>query len=476
MAELAIEAVAVSLQKQFNRGSALFERKNWDGAIAVFEACLQSERGFVKARKYLRASQIQRSRARGGSKVGDALAIARNMPLFLKARRALSDGQFDMAMDHGERLLASAPLNLDYLEIFHQAARGAGYPESALETLMVARDAIQPRSVAITKWMAETLVALGRSREALQAYEEAAALDPSDPEIQQGLKNAVAQDSMDKDGWTKSAAQGGNFRTLLKSAKLSGVIRSGQTQNLSDLGIEQQRAILEDEPDNLTHYRNLARVYQKNRMYAEAVNIILQALARKPDDPELMALLSQLKRRLYDHEIQQLREQGDEAALLQKEQERLEFLFEDLQARIVQYPHDLNLRFEWGRLLHEHGYDSEAIEHLQLAQKSPQYRVASLYLLGLCFCNRGHMDVGVTQLQLAANELPSMDDLKKAILYDLGGVCETLGRYEEASQCFKQIYVVDIRFRDVEARVSRLYRETSSSSPSAAGRPAGGGG
>lgn len=467
MPEFAFEAVSSNLQKQFNRGFALFERSNWDGAIAVFEACLQAEPGFVKARKFLRASQIQKAKARGSSKVGDAFAIARNMPSLLKAKKALRDEQYRTAMDVGEHLLTDAPLNLDYNDIFQTAARHGGYPESAVETLIVVRDSIQPRSPVITKWIAQTFVQLGRSKEAMQYFEEAAALDPRDADVQQGLKNAIAQNSIEKDGWAQTAAQGGSYKTLLKSAKLSGLIRSGQTQNLSDVAIEEQKAILEEEPDNLNHYKSLARSYQKSRMYAEAVNIVLQALAKKPDDPELGTLLSQVKRKYFDQEIQTLREQGDEPALLQKEQERLEFLFEDLQTRIAQYPHDLNLRFEWGRLLHEHGYDTEAIEQLQLAQKSPQHRILSLYLLGLCFCNRGHADVGLTQLQQAASELPTMDDVKKAVIYDLASVLETTGRLEDAAQYFKQIYLVDIRFRDVEERVSRLYRAASPSSGSA---------
>jgi tetratricopeptide (TPR) repeat protein len=473
MAEFAFEAVSSNLQKQFNRGFSLFERGNWDGAIAVFEACLQSERGFVKARKFLRASQIQRAKARGASKVGAAFLIARCMPLFLKAKKALHDEQYDLAMDVGERLLDDAPLNLDYLGIFHTAARGAGYPESAVETLIVARDAIQPRSALLTKWVAQTFVQLGRSKEAIQYFEEAAALDPRDADVQQGLKNAIAQNSMEKDGWAQNAAQGGTYQTLLKSAKLTGLIRSGQTQNLSDITIEEQKGILEEDPDNLNHYKNLARTYQKNRMYAEAVNIVEQALARKSDDAELGTLLSQVKRKFFDQELQALREQGDESAILQKEQERLEFLFEDLQLRIAQYPHDLNLRFEWGRLLHEHGYDTEAIEQLQLAQKNPQHRILSLYLLGLCFCNRGHMDVGLSQLQLAASELPTMDEVKKAVTYDLASVLENLGRLDEAAQQFKQIYLVDIRFRDIEERVSRLYKAVN---PSSGSMGVGGGG
>ena len=49
------------------------------------------------------------------------------------------------------------------------------------------------------------------------------------------------------------------------------------------------------------------------------------------------------------------------------------------------------------------------------------------------------------------------DDEKKDLIYALGCVLEKMGKREEAIEQFKQIYEVDIAYRDVAAKVDAYY-------------------
>jgi tetratricopeptide (TPR) repeat protein len=66
-------------------------------------------------------------------------------------------------------------------------------------------------------------------------------------------------------------------------------------------------------------------------------------------------------------------------------------------------------------------------------------------------------DSAVRMLQNAIKEKPVFDDEKKELIYQLGCVLDKMGKPEEAIEQFKQIYEVDISFKDVGAKVDAYY-------------------
>jgi len=57
------------------------------------------------------------------------------------------------------------------------------------------------------------------------------------------------------------------------------------------------------------------------------------------------------------------------------------------------------------------------------------------------------------QLQTALSEMPIMNENKKDVLYELGQVHEAIGNDAEALTFYKQIYQVEIGYKDVAERV-----------------------
>jgi hypothetical protein len=50
-----------------------------------------------------------------------------------------------------------------------------------------------------------------------------------------------------------------------------------------------------------------------------------------------------------------------------------------------------------------------------------------------------------------------MDTTKKDVIYELGLLYEAMGNVEEAKNHFKQIYSVDIAYKDVAQKIEQAY-------------------
>ena len=102
-------------------------------------------------------------------------------------------------------------------------------------------------------------------------------------------------------------------------------------------------------------------------------------------------------------------------------------------------------------------YD-DAIQQFQLSQRAPKERTASLYGLASCFRQKGQRDMAVMQLETALDQLQVMDDMKKAVLFDLGEIAEETGDVERAFKLYKEVYGADIAYKDIDAKMQRIYK------------------
>jgi len=96
-----------------------------------------------------------------------------------------------------------------------------------------------------------------------------------------------------------------------------------------------------------------------------------------------------------------------------------------------------------------------AIEQFQKAINQPQRRTASLNFLGQCFNELGMHDLAVDSFSTAIKEQPTMDGLKKDMIYNLGETYEKMGDMEKATAEYKKIAAVDFGFRDVKVKLTR---------------------
>ena len=459
MTEQTIDKVPQRIRDLFNKGFTALERGNVDYALDLLHACIEAEPAFLQARKYLRAAELQRLKKSPPNAVKHQLAMLTGLPLYLGASLLLGK-QPAKALLMAEKLLRADALNLSFINLFVRATRAADLLEAGVQTLEMVRE-YYPLNPSLCRDLGELYQESGNMRAARECFERLCQLRPNDQEAIRALKNAMALDSMKTDGWEDVAKKGGSFRDMVKDSKESVLLeQKGKAMktdaDAADL-IADMLAKLEKEPQNINYYRSLARLYDQRHLYDESLQTIAKARIISPGDPELDNLQATIRTHQFDAKIAELQAAGDTAGAEARAIERAQFVFDDLQERVKRYPTDLKLRFELGIMLYENDYTNEAIQQFQMAQRSPKQRTHALYYLGCCMAKKQQYDLALDQLESASSEILIMDDLKKSVLYELGKVSEAMGNTDKAATYYKQIYQVDIGYRDVSAKIEQQY-------------------
>ena len=444
---------AQKAQNFTNRGRQALETGRYDLAVDMLMEAVSAAPDVLETRKLLRAAQIANFRRNGkagfGSKLGYMMARQKIMGLVKKGKGA-------EAMAEAEKLLSQNPLDADNIEAAVKAAEAAGKADHAAITIEAAYECSN-QDPSLLERVATYYTMAKRWDKARDAYQKLSAMRPGDQRVLQMLKNAEAQATMSA-GWEQTAGKKGGFQNLIankeQAARLDAANKAVVTDSDAELLIAEKLKQIEAEPKNMNARRALARIYIQNKRYYEAVETLEAAIAAAGSmDPELDRMLSQTKVQYYDQQIDALKAEGREDEANELEAEKNQFVFDDLAARVERYPNDLHLKFELGKEYYKYGYYDEALPHLQLAQKSPKDRLSVLYYLAMCFLQQGQTDMAVMQLETARDALPTMDELKKKVVYQLGLCAEEAGDLEKAYRYYKDVYSTDVGFEDLSERM-----------------------
>jgi len=455
------DQMAQQAQNLYNKGVAAFERGNFDIAIDLLMQCVTFSPGFSRARKFLRAAQIARFRKTKKSSLAARLQELNALFIRMKIAGLMKTGKYEAALLECEKVLSLNPLHSQNVEMTVEAAEAAGHQDAALFTVEAAYEN-NPDDMTLLRRVADYYMAVGDYDKARDAYVKLNAYRPTDQTIFKLLKDAEARMTMASGGWEENVGQKDGYRNLIankdQAKKLDMQAKAVVAGSDADYLIEEARARIEKEPNNLNFYRALARLYTQNKRFDEAVETLEKARTVNAADPELDRALTSTKIAAFEAKIETLKAAGDAEGAASLETEMNQFVFDDLSSRVQRYPNDLKLRFELGLQYFKYEYYDDAIGQLQLAQRSPKERVEALYYLAKCFAKKGQRDMAVMQLETANEQLPIMDDLKKKIVFELGCMAEEAGDIEKAFSYYKDVYGADIGFEDIGVRMERLYK------------------
>ena len=445
--------LAQKAQNFTNRGRQALESGRYELAMDMLMEAVAAAPDVLETRKLLRAAQIANFRRNGkvgfGAKLGYMMDRQKIMGLVKK-------GEGAQAMAEAEKLLCKNPLDPDNIEAAVKAAEAAGKTDHAAITIEAAYECSN-KDPALLERVATYYQMAKNWAKARDAYRKLAEIKPGDQRIAQLLKNTEAQATMNA-GWEQTAGKKGGFQALIankeQAKKLDQANKAVITGDDADALIKEKLAQIEREPKNMNFRRALARIYVQNKRFEEAIQCLTDAIEVAGSmDPELDRMLSQTYVSYYDQQIEAYRAAGDEENAVEMENQKNQFVFDDLAQRVERYPNDLHLRYELGLQYYTYEYYDEALEHLQLAQKSPKDRLWALYYLAMCFLKKGQTDMAVMQLETARDAIPTMDDLKKKIVYQLGRCAEDSGDLEKAYQYYKDVYAADVGFEDLGERM-----------------------
>lgn len=458
MAEVPLEKAPRKAREMYDKGFTAMERGNFDYAIDMFQAALAFEPRLLQVRKYLRAAELKLAKDKSQNSFTHIVSSISGLGTYMAASGELSKKPAE-AVNKAEELLRKDPLNMQFITLFGKAAIAADMPEAAIQTLEMAKE-YYPKDVKLLNWLGKLLLDNGRPHEARECFEIVAKLKPNDSKAIKAVKDATALETMNKGGWDKA----GSYRDVMKDTKEATrleqegkAVKTGK--DLKSLILD-AKAKVEKEPENINFRRSLADLFVKEGQFDQALAALKQAEEITGGaDPQIDMAISSIKAKQFDQQIAALKEQGDEQAVAAKEQEKSNFMLEDAQERVKRYPNDLQFRYDLATLLYEGGELNEAIQQFQLAQRNPQRRIRALYYLALCFKQKGQLDIAMEQLEKAASELHVMDATKKDILYEMGLLAEAMDNMEKAVSLYKEIYSVDISYKDIADRIDRAYKK-----------------
>ncbi len=458
MPEKPLSQISFSTRELFDKGIAAVEKNNLDYAVTLFMQVLRLEPGFYEAREALRATQHKRAAGKRSlfrKFVGSASSLTRGQV-------ALRNNPQD-AILVAEEALNEDPGNAAAHELLASAAMALGLPKTAVLSLEVAfKHKPTDRSLALE--LAEALGQLGNRARAEKILRDLLRTYPNDVEINEHLKNMLANRTLHEGGYGQLESGEGSFRDILKDKDEARLLeqqsRLVKAESVARDLISEHEARLAKDPENLRLLRDLADLHLKKKDFAGATRYFEAYLAKAGvNDPMILEALKNARLAEFDHLIQSLDKTHPdfEAQASELKNRRQQWLLEDARRRAELNPTDLGIRYELGELYLNGGRVGEAIAELQKAQNNPNRRIAAMTLLAQAFARRGMNDLAARKLQEAIKEKLIFDDEAKELRYQLGVVLEKMGRKEEAIEEFKAIYEQDVGYRDVMARVDAHY-------------------
>ena len=460
MPEKTLNEIPRDVRELYQKGTTAIQRQNFDYAIAILQQVLQKEPAFFDCRQALRAAQFKKA----GNSTGffkRVLGGASSSPLIAKAQLAMRKPL--EALQILEQVLSSDPPNSIAHKMLAEAAMAAGFPRTAALSLEILLKN-SPRDYDLSMQYGEALRESGQIAKAEAVYVDLQRAHPHKAEIGEALKNLSARQTMQEGGYDALADGQGSYRDILKNKEeaiqLEQEKREVKSGDVADRLIRENEQRVLAEPRNLKLLRNLSELYAQKKDFDKALEYCQRIRSTEGGaDPSLDKMISDFTLKRFDHRISQLDPSIPEQAeqISQIEAERAEYQLQECKSRADRYPTDLQIRFELGELYFKAGKISEAIQEFQKAQSNPARRIGSMGYLGQCYARRNMNDMAARALQSALKEKPVFDDEKKELLYQLYCVLEKMGKKEEAIEQLKQIYEVDIGYKDVAAKVDAYY-------------------
>jgi tetratricopeptide (TPR) repeat protein len=466
MAEKLISQIPRPVREQYAKGMTAFERKNFDYAIAIFNQVLAQEPGFFDCRQALRVSQHKKCGS-GSTFFKKMLSGAGSSPLLAKAQMQKDPLETIKTV---EQVLNSDPNSMAAHKLLANAALSADLPKTAVLSLeIVTKNA--PKDDEAQKDLARAYSAAGQGEKAEMVMAELMRQHPGDLRLADELKDISARKTLAEGGYDALSSGTGSYRDILKDKDRAVAMeqegRQVKTDDVAQLHIAKLEAELAHEPNNLKKLRSVAELYVQKKEYDRALETYQRIIDKEgSSDSSLQKEIAETMIKKLNHAIAQLDPQAPDYAekSAQLKTERDNYLLSEIRQRVERYPGDLGIRFELAELLFNLGKFSEAAPEFQKAQANPHKRLQAMSYLGQCFAALGRNDMAARQLQNALKEKLTFDDEKKEMMYALAGVFEKMGKPNEADDLYKQIYEVDMSFKDVTAKVEASYNRPSGQS------------
>jgi tetratricopeptide (TPR) repeat protein len=468
IAEKKISELSGRTKTLFDYAQKAIQQRNHDYAIELFRMLLLEEPGCEEVRQMLRQCQVEKHKELTNKTTKVINDIVAAIMINTKGQFLLGKKKWSEALDLAEAQLSNNPFNPAVLKFFYGITEKVGLPKSGGEALELCLYQT-PKDPMLIKQVAAHYQRANDSVKVLRYMQRLANLKPSDLEVQNALKQATAAAAMQQGNWDKA----GSYRDIMKNKKDAAASEQMEQMTAHDDETLQSMIKQVEEMISVTasasNYKRLADLYKQGRLFEQAIDAYQKSIEKLGSfDPSVDDSITECLMGRFDDAIAQWKEhiethpdQKDEAEEQIKaiEQQREETIFERYRQRSERYPNNANYRFALGELYFAREMYDEALAEFQVSARNPQLRQKATIYLGKSMMEKGLHAFAIEQFQKAQAEYLIMDATKKELLYNLGTAYELAGQKEHALSTFKEIFSVDINYRDVSQRIETYYRD-----------------
>ena len=432
--------------------------------MEIYASILKQYPGCLELRKKLRNLQLKAA-GKAGKGIAGMLGKVTIAP-FLKKGKEDPDPQ--ATLEKAELLISKSPSNTAAHQMVADAARALGILTTtafALETIKK----IQPKDLNNIKDLANVYIELGETESAIEMGNLIVSINPRDGDAEDIMKRASVAAAMHRGKWEESE----DFRTQLKDEAEAQSLEQASKTMTDSKGLEglirQAYEKVQEEPNNINHYKQLSDYYQRYGDLENAIAWIQQAREQEAGkgDVSLEEKERTLTLEYFEHSIEQWQEACNREPENQEWKKSLDtaignkkqYQFGQLESLVQRYPNDYGYRYELGILLFEEENFDDCLQHFQLAQRNAKVRLDAILYLGRAYSRKGFQDMAIEQFSILKSEIQVMDERKKDAIYELGCCHEAMGNKEKAFEEYKAVYSTDISFRDVADKINSFYQQ-----------------
>ncbi len=449
------------------KASDAINAQNYDYAIELLFGLVRREPTNAKARQALWLA--------GRRKLGDRKPSATQTlgPQVSSFIHALMGKREEILVDC-ERILLVDPNNAAVRNKLARAADELGYKDTALVAYESTRE-VNPKDVEALRQLGrlyrERFEANHERRDlelALQRYEQLVEAKPSDAEGKNEAQSLAALRATIDGGWDRTES----YRDVIKDQEAAkqaerGADRLVQTEDDVQMEINQTMKSIEKEPERSSLRVKLGDLYMQKKRFKSAEEAYRDAKKLDSTNTLIRAKLGDVKLEFMKTRIDQLKEkqaaepQNQELAkeLADVEVAYKEFQIKEYRQRVQDQPTNMEFHFKLGRLLFDDQDIDGAMAMFQRTVSDPRYRMVANHMLGKCLVAKNMFDRAVSTFTRALDGAGVMNEIAKALYYDLGQTYEKMNDWKNAEHAYGKIYDSDIGYRDVAQKMDYVYKK-----------------
>lgn len=448
------------VSKFIAKANEALKKRNYDYAIQMYESAMEADPGNAEARKNYRLALVRKYDQDGYPK-GPGFSALKTIAMSKNPEKMLVET---------EKIIAKDPKSLKYNLRVAQTLSDLGHAKGAMAVLEFAArygdvKGDTKNAPGVFKLLAKVYSDNDRVEDANKALARATRLAPNDKGLKELQKQLSAKSYHDKFKNITSSAD--LVRDKDEAKKLEAKRRAGpQTAEGAAAIIEEAEEELKANPLDRRAIRKIGEALVGMKKYREAHKRLLDFVELDPSATELGEIAGDYMNKYFLHEKQKYikhaqqhpeKKAACDAKIAELEEQKKKFNLQEFQRQVESAPTDLEKRFRFGKALFEADDHANAFKQFQKAIKSPKYSKHAGVMMGQCLITMDRIEMAEMAFQKVEEQLGDGDEeLRRDLMYFEGELAEKKGETEKALGIYRNLYMEDMDFRDVEKKIENL--------------------